>query len=337
MDILLCSYHYAPEVGTIPTVSRLLADEYTRAGHQVTLLTYITAPEGTDDASPFPVVRRPSPLRILALGLHADVIHFNNISLRLLLPLFFLFKPIVITHQEWLSRYHGGIGWQDRIKRLILHLVKNVAVSQPIAHLLPAKSEVIGNPFDRTEFLPGHDSPRQRDIVYIGRLTREKGCDIAILAIAQLAGQGIDATFTIVGDGLEREYLEALAASQNIASQVSFLGHITDGLGKILAQHTVLVVPSRRSEPFGVVALEGIAAGCVVVASSSGGLPEAVGPCGFLFPAGNVPALAAALKQALTDNKARAAIISAGPAHLENFNPAKIARLYLNIFESLLN
>jgi len=334
MKILVCSYHYAPEVGAIPTVTRLLAQEYARAGHQVTVLTHIPAPPDFDLNAPYRVVRRTSFFHAVLLGIQADVVHFNNISLRFLIPLALLFKPIFVTHQEWLARYHGGIGWQDRIKRLILRLVHNVAVSEPVARLLPARSHLIGNPFDRASFLPWHDMVRDRDIVYIGRLTTEKGCDIALRAIGQLAGQGIYATVTILGDGPEREYLEALAASMAIADQVQFLGLVTENLGQILARHKVMVIPSRRSEPFGIVALEGIAAGCAIVASSSGGLPEAVGPCGLLFPAGNVAALAAALKQALADDKTRAALVAAGPAHLEQFAPAVIAAKYLELFES---
>ncbi len=336
LKILFCSFHYAPEVGAIPTIARLLAHEYLRAGHQVTLVTHAVAPADIDQDSPFLVIRRPSIFRVMLLGIRTDVIHFNNISLRFLLPLLVLFKPIFITHQRWLSRYHGGIGWQDRVKRVILRLVNNVAVSEPVARLLPTRSSVIGNPFDSPTFLPWRGLARDRDIVYLGSLSSEKGCDIALRAIGQLAGQGLYASVTILGDGPEREYLEALAASMAIADQVQFLGQVTENLGQILARHKVMVIPSRRSETFGIVALEGIAAGCAIVASSSGGLPEAVGPCGILFPAGNVAALAAALKQALEDNATRAALIAAGPAHLEQFAPATIAAKYLELFEAAL-
>ncbi|HCN76524.1 MAG TPA: glycosyl transferase family 1, partial [Verrucomicrobiales bacterium] len=50
---------------------------------------------------------------------------------------------------------------------------------------------------------------------------------------------------------------------------------------------------------FGIVALEGAASGCVVVASDGGGLPEAAGPCGIIFESGNVENLARCLKTAL--------------------------------------
>ena len=98
-----------------------------------------------------------------------------------------------------------------------------------------------------------------------------------------------------------------------------------------------MIVPSRWAEPFGIVALEGIATGCALVASSGGGLPDAVGPCGLLFPNGDAAALALALKKVLSDEGCRHQIIEAGPVHLENFTPGHVASLYLSLFESLIS
>ena len=53
-----------------------------------------------------------------------------------------------------------------------------------------------------------------------------------------------------------------------------------------------MVIPSRCAEPFGLVALGGIASGCAIVASDQGGLPDAEGPCGLYFPNRTAKALA---------------------------------------------
>ncbi len=73
-----------------------------------------------------------------------------------------------------------------------------------------------------------------------------------------------------------------------------------------------------------------------LVSSSQGGLPDAVGPCGLYFPNGDVKALASVLEQVLTDPALRANLISAGPEHLEKFQPAFIASSYLDLFRSLM-
>jgi glycosyltransferase involved in cell wall biosynthesis len=90
------------------------------------------------------------------------------------------------------------------------------------------------------------------------------------------------------------------------------------------------VVPSRWQEPFGIVALEGIASGCVVVGSAEGGLAEAIGPCGLTFPNGNAPALAHALSRLLNDSAECDRLRQAASAHLARFTPRHVAGLYLD-------
>jgi glycosyltransferase involved in cell wall biosynthesis len=98
----------------------------------------------------------------------------------------------------------------------------------------------------------------------------------------------------------------------------------------LLNQHRILVVPSRWPEPFGIVAVEAIACGCVVVGSVEGGLPEAIGPCGLTFPNGETEALAGVLQQLLTNPNKLAALRANAAAHLAQFNRTHVARLYLD-------
>src|ERR1044071_8621228 len=110
------------------------------------------------------------------------------------------------------------------------------------------------------------------------------------------------ARLTIAGDGPEREPLETQAVKLGLQSRVEFVGsQSSHQLAELLRQHQILVVPSRWREPFGIVALEGIACGCVIVGSAEGGLAEAIGPCGLTFPNGDARALADILARLLTD------------------------------------
>jgi glycosyltransferase involved in cell wall biosynthesis len=95
-------------------------------------------------------------------------------------------------------------------------------------------------------------------------------------------------------------------------------------------------VPSRWPEPFGIVALEGIACGCVVVGSSQGGLSEAIGLGGITFENGHCPSLAAALKRLLSDPALEESLRRAGPAHLRHFETSAVTRAYLQLMEEVV-
>jgi glycosyltransferase involved in cell wall biosynthesis len=102
---------------------------------------------------------------------------------------------------------------------------------------------------------------------------------------------------TIVGDGPEAAALVWRAEEWKVADRVTFTGPKRgEKLARLMNAHRILVVPSRWAEPFGIVALEGAASGCTVVASDGGGLPEAVGPCGGVFASGDAASLAQALE-----------------------------------------
>jgi len=94
-----------------------------------------------------------------------------------------------------------------------------------------------------------------------------------------------------------------------------------------------LTVPSRWAEPFGVVALEGIACGCVVVGSQNGGLKEAIGPCGLTFENGNVIELAKQLKRIISEPGRRATLLQGASEHLAKFQSDAIAAAYLNLMQ----
>ena len=132
--------------------------------------------------------------------------------------------------------------------------------------------------------------------------------------------------------------MQQMAAALELNDQVIFAGwKREDELVILLRQHKILVVPSRYDEPFGVVALEGIACGCVVVGSCGGGLPEAIGPCGITVPNGDADALAQALEQLLLDPNEQKRLLIRAPEHLARFHPTTIAKAYLNLFHSKLS
>jgi glycosyltransferase involved in cell wall biosynthesis len=178
---------------------------------------------------------------------------------------------------------------------------------------------------------------RSDDLIFVGRLVSEKGIDLLLTALARLRTRGLFPKLTIVGAGPELSAIQEMAAVLELNDQVTLVGcKRDDELLILLRQHKVLVVPSRYDEPFGIVALEGIACGCVAVGTRGGGLPEAIGPCGITVPNGNPGALAQALEQLLLNPNERKRLLIRAPEHLARFHPATIAQTYLNLFHSRL-
>src|SRR5262249_18638080 len=94
-----------------------------------------------------------------------------------------------------------------------------------------------------------------------------------------------------------------------------------------------LVVPSLWEEPFGIVALEGLACGCVPIVSRRGGLVEAIGPHGYSFENGDTGGLAQVLAHVLRNPDSRTKLPGV-EAHLANFTARRVAERYVEAFQS---
>jgi len=98
-----------------------------------------------------------------------------------------------------------------------------------------------------------------------------------------------------------------------------------------LNEHRVLVVPSVWQEPFGVVALEAMACGCVPLVSRSGGLPDAAGAGGVTFELGDSADLAQGIDQLLADPVLLSRLRAASAAHLKRHTRERVAGDYLQV------
>ena len=339
MRILLATHFFYPNIGGLETVARVLADEFTALGHYVVVVTQSARPggQGQDEAEfAYKVVRRPNPVQLMRLVLWSEVYFQNNISLRTLWPLLLANRPWIVSHQTWLTRVDGSTGWEDQFKKFAIRFGSPIAISRAVADPLPVPATLIGNPYQDKLFRELPDVARTKDFVFLARLVSDKGGDVTLEALARLRARGRTPRLTVVGDGPERPNLEAMAMRLGVAEQVTFLGMQTgETLVRILNEHRVMVVPSQLAEPFGVVALEGIACGCALVGSARGGLPDAIGPCGLLFPNGDADALADRLEHLLDDEDLRERLRAGAPEHLAEHSPRRIAAKYLEMFEKV--
>jgi glycosyltransferase involved in cell wall biosynthesis len=308
----------------------MLAEKFAALGHRVVVVTTTAATGDTGFA--FDVLRSPGSIKHLFAVRSADVVLHMNLSLRGLWPLAIVRRPLVVAHHGRYRRADGSAGPRDRLKYCTARFTTNIAVSDAVKNDLPPSTVVIGSAYDDSLFVP---LPRERgkDLVFVGRLVSEKGVDLLLRALAELSACGVRPTLTVVGDGPEEDRLRRTCDENGLSDRVVFAGRRTGiALVELINQHAVMVVPSRN-EGFGISALEGIACGCVVVASDAGGLPEAVGKCGITFGNGNVFDLRRALNQALSDSTLRARLAAEREAHLARFTRDAVARLYLEVIE----
>ena len=169
--------------------------------------------------------------------------------------------------------------------------------------------------------------------LFLGRLDDEKKIDVFLRAVAQLTNFP-NLRVELVGDGGERERLQKLAESLKIASRVSFLGHVTDDeLPGIYERATVFVMPSI-AELQSIATMEAMASGRPVIAADAMALPHLVhdGDNGYLFPPGDVEALAERLRRVLAADQKELSRLSENSLHL--IQSHDIQRT-LGIFEDL--
>jgi glycogen synthase len=338
MRLLLFTRFY-PNVGGIETGSEILAREWTQAGHEVTVATDVARNGVSLARFPFPILHQPTTRQLFTAVKNCDVFILFNIRLKSFWAALLWPSKVIATHHGfyWIDR-EGTRDWRERLKIRIARRLNNVTVSHAVAKEIGSPCHVIPAPYNKEQFRRTNYSPRSRELVFVGRLVSDKGVDVALRALAKLRGEGLKPRFTVVGDGSDRESLCTLTAKLGLSDQVHFTGGIsTPELVATLNDHEIMLVPSLWKEPFGLVAVEGIACGCAVIGSSGGGLPEAIGKCGTTFPNGDVDALAFQICDLLTNRGKLDELRSHAAGHIAKHDPAMVAQQYIRLFERVLS
>lgn len=173
----------------------------------------------------------------------------------------------------------------------------------------------------------------------VSRLERIKGMDLVVPAFLKLADRTDRIIrLLIVGDGSLRQEMEEGAKASPFADSITFMGRqAPDELPAAYDAIDVLWMPSR-SEGFGLSALEGMARGCVVVASDVGGLPEVIGKdgtSGITVASGNVTALADVSCGLLQDLTLIRSMSACAIKRAETFSFERYALLHNRLYEGL--
>ena len=333
LKIALLSYAFAPGVGGIETVSQLLVHGLRARGHTVRVVTHVPASD-TVPESDREILRRPSAGALMAVLRWSDVVLQSNISVGLAWPLVarVVRRPWVVVNHTPIARTTGEYSWRDKLKVASLAGARVYSVSKYLGSVTPRPTGVMYNPYDADTFhLPPPGAPRDGELMFLGRVVRAKGLDVLVEALALLAREGLRPRLSIAGDGSERPGIEARIAELGLAPQIHWLGVLRGpALAAALQRHRLVVVPSRPEPPeaFGLVPVEALACGCVLVASREGGLPESVGPCGLLVPPEDPAALAAAVRELLPDEALQARLLAQRETHLAQFRPETVIARY---------
>ena len=232
----------------------------------------------------------------------------------------------------------------DRLTMLRVRQLAGVSeyVRQRDQHRFKLKTErtcVIYNGVDTNRFFPtDHRRPPGRvvNIASVGSLIPEKGFHILLESLSIVAAKNW--RLRIVGEGPEASRLKRLAVELGVSEKVEFFG-LRDDVEEINRQSEIFVHPCIWQEAFGYTVVEGMASGCCVLASKTGGIPELIEDQrdGLLIEPGNIQLWADALDNVITNPELRRKLGQTGRERaLRDFNLQRSVNRELDFFEGLL-
>lgn len=293
--------------------------------------------------------------------LRPDVIHTHTIgALWYLGPAARTLGRIPMVHTEHIDNVGKAVGWIAKLKtRVLWNRAGRFAdtfcgVSDDVCRAVgrwgtvprsKLKTVLNGIDLERYKEQGTRDEvrasfglpPSARVIGTVGRLNEVKRQDHLIRAAAALGTGFEDAHLLLVGDGPERAALERLAEGLGMSARVHFAGY-QSAPERFLPAMDLFALTSRL-EGLPLALLEAWAAGLPVVSSAVGGVPKVVrdGETGLLFPNGDEPALAAALRVLLSDPSKAARLGAAGLAVVrKEFSLERMAAEYEAIYREAI-
>jgi len=251
---------------------------------------------------------------------------------------------LLLRHAPMLGTFHaagGSLAYDllpGPVKFLADHLDDRVAVSADAEKMA---SEGLGGSYDRVfngveldRFASAPTVPTDGPtIFFLGRHEPRKGLRVLLEAMALLPPE---TRLWVGGDGDETKELQALHAGD---ARISWLGQLSeeDKIARLRAAD-VFCAPSLRGESFGIVLLEAMASQTAVVASGISGYANVArqGQDAKLVPPGDVEALAGALREVLSSDSIRSALVQSGLQRAEEFSMVRLADLYRERYRRLI-
>lgn len=376
--ILMVIGHFYPAIGGAERECQNISRKLIETGHAVSVLT-----EYRDDLPPFeildgiPVYRKIRgwhlfectymlSIFLLLWRLRRDFNHIICFGLYLYTAPAVLFALCSGKKVFFRLECSGAIGDFRRITQLKAgRLVSRcaqwahqiIAISKDIEHELLSngfsqnKIVRIPNSVDTERFTPSPDAEIQDVpcISFIGRLDRQKGIDLLLLALKKLFDNGVPFKALIVGDGPIKQELMGLAEQLLLSGVITFAGPQQDTV-PFYRQTNILVLPSR-DEGLPLVLLEGMASGLAIIAACVGGIPDVLDPdatrqsqpasfsiCdnGILVRPEDAAELAAAMQYLIDNTALRKRLAANGRKHIaQHYALDIVVQRYINIITGI--
>jgi len=345
---------------------------------EVTVLTPHPARDFDDRGLPFRVVREPGPAQIVEWFGKADIVHLAGPSFVPLLAALAMRRRVVVSHHgfqaacpngQFRSRptatlcpghfragrhmeclkcnaenggWHSWLIWLATFPRRMLcqRAAVNVAPTRWLATVLGLpRTEVVPHGVAQGSAGRTAKSPARPTISFVGRLVSTKGVNVLIAAAQRLKAKGQSFHLQVIGEGPEREALEASAKHGGLNGTVEFVGYMTpDEIEQALAKSVAVVAPSLAGEVFGLTAAQSMMAGRAVVTSDIGALHEVRGDTGLSFPAGDAEALAERLETLLKTPGLASQLGEQARARAEKlYNMERMVNEHLRIYEEVVS
>lgn len=241
-----------------------------------------------------------------------------------------------INDLEWLSCYEAWrvIVCSEYMNREIQYLFQVPRDKIDIVENGVNPAEFAANP--PAHFRDNYAHPSEKVVFFVGRLVQEKGVQVLLDAIPEILVHQPQTKFIIAGKGPKEGELKHQAHAMGIADRCYFTGFISDDVRNNLYQVCDLAVFPSLYEPFGIVALEAMAARVPVLVTNVGGLGEIIedGVDGFCVHPGSPHELAQGIIRALKNPNASRQIREAGFRKAkEQYNWSGIAKKTLAVYE----
>jgi len=377
MNVLLASDYFPPHVGGgVEQVTYHVAEELTKLGHTVAVLTLNTANAIPIEEFDGIRVYRAAPFEFTnALGVQSavstevvnlmrkicraespEVVHANNLFFYTTLaaclnkmpgaPLVTTLHIGPVSELEGFAHYAARL-YERSLGRWILAKSDHiVAVSEAVQRYAeemgvnPSKISVVPNAVDTLKFHPS-STPRKRDSIvnvgFVGRLVSNKGPQLLIEAVPQIIRNCSNVQFQIVGQGPMLKKLQQRARQLSVEDVVRFLGNVPS-MVEFLQSCDIVVRPSL-TDGMPLTVLESMACGIPTVASRVGGTPEILqdGYTGYLVEPRSIDQLASRVSSLTADSKLRAKMGSRARRFVERYYSWKrVAERVVRVYESTI-
>jgi phosphatidylinositol alpha-mannosyltransferase len=278
-----------------------------------------------------------------------DVIHMHE-PLMPLVPWFVLWQstaPVVATFHTYREQGHR---WYPRYRRIFEPLMRRVRVRLAVSDAarrtvrphFPGEYEIVPNGIDVNRFAkpaarPQDMPPDRPNVLYVGRLEPRKGVEYLVHAMAAVQRAGSRARLVVVGDGPDREDLEASARRTGVSA--TFVGRVSDdALPGYYRAADIVCAPALGDESFGLVLLEAMAAGRPIVATRIAGYAELLEGRGLarLVDAGDAAALAREISSLLDNPDEASALAARAAARAREYDWGAIANRLDEIYRGVI-